>query len=401
MAYIKKWNGSSWVDTGIKKWNGSSWVDAYTYKWNGSKWIQIYPDTSVTQNFGWESGGNFRSWRQSGYETTTSTTTFKQGPYSSYTAAYGYSDLSSASIPGSGNITAVHAVNVKTTRGGAGSYNNDKTIYFWRSANAPNAVPRLLGSSFTAIAKGVGKNVGFDTTMNCNTHTLDWTNQVGGGKYLWIYTSDANHYLSLGPIFSLNMDYTYIAVAALFVDEGQAVAFNMSENDYSMEGGGQVYHKMPIYKDEVDLTLTEIMERREQGIVEDIDNTTVNYAAEIMPWFREREVFEEDGKTKFKIEAKHMRMEDEAQYSLDKENWFTLYGTNKGNDYVEATMPEDFNKYSDYIYVRILDKEKDMVMTETICNPKIYVPDMTKGIVLPGKEIDIDALLGDDNPYKE
>jgi hypothetical protein len=372
---IKKWNGSAWVNSAVKRWNGSAWVDAYTYRWNGSKWIQIYPETIVTQSFGWQTGGNFRSWRQAGYETTTSTTTCKQGPYGSYTPAYGYTDVTSASIPGSGSISSISQLLLTATRGGSGSYNADKTIFFYRSANAPTAVPTLLGSAFTATAPGVGSGtVFYNQPVSITADTLNWTNQVGGGKYLWIYTSDANHYLSLGPSFKLDLTYSYAAVSALFVDDGQAVAY-MRESDYKEENGSEkIYHKMPIYKDEVGLTLYEIMERRESGIVQDIDPTTVNYEAIVLPWFREREIFtDENNVLKFKIEAMNMNMENEAQYSLDNTEWQTLYGTNEG-DYVQTDLPSDFNKYSDNIYVRIIDKEKEMIIVEDIIKPLIYIP---------------------------
>ena len=46
--YVKRYNGSSWVDGVVKRYNGSSWVDAYTYRWDGSKWVQIYPETAIT-----------------------------------------------------------------------------------------------------------------------------------------------------------------------------------------------------------------------------------------------------------------------------------------------------------------------------------------------------------------
>ena len=45
MGYLKRWNGSQWVESGagsyFKKWNGSSWVNATVKRWSGSFWETI------------------------------------------------------------------------------------------------------------------------------------------------------------------------------------------------------------------------------------------------------------------------------------------------------------------------------------------------------------------------
>ena len=370
---VKRYNGSSWVNGAVKKYNGSSWVDAYTYRWNGSKWVQIYPETAVTQSFGWEGNNDYRSWREGGYENTSGQKSAKQGPYGSYGAAYGYLDILSSSIPGTKNIESIDYVDVKTTRMGAGEYNADKTIYFWRSADKPDSVPTLLGSSWTAPAPGVGSGVGFDTDMSINSHTLNWANQVGSGKYLWIYTSSASQYLSLGVQFKLEMGYTYAATSAAFIDAETPATILTAEDDYN-SAKNTSYHVMTIYDDEVDLSLTEIMKRREDGIVEDIKTSCVDRMHMPKPWSREYKVTEDrDGNQIALIEVFGLRTDDEVQMSLDKINWITMKQLQSKYGFYEGVLPQDFNKMYDWIYIRCIDTKADKLHFETEIEPIIIL----------------------------
>lgn len=402
-VYTKKWNGSAWVTAPFKKWNGSAWVDAYVYKWNGSSWVQIYPEPAVTVSDKVVSNGTLQTYRTTW--SSWSSGDAKQGDGSTWSGSavnYGYCAVSATSFAGSGSISSISKAQFSGTRGDAGYYANDQTIYFYRAGVAPSSTPTGLTGNFTATTGGPGKNGAITTkTISGTTNFMNWLNAVDSKPYLYIYSTAAADYLDLDAV-KITTSYNYASAAALFIDDGVAAAFNISEEDYTMNGGQKAYHKMPIYKDEVGMTLVEIMERRENGMVEDIDPTTVDYMPEILPWTREYKVFtdDEDGLTKFKVEAKNMRMCDEAQYSLDNVNWNTLYGTGEG-EYVQATMPSDFNKYSDFIYVRIIDKEKEMIMAELTVEPLIYIPDQS-GIITPGVEIDIDKLLGDDaDKYKK
>lgn len=404
-VYTKKWNGSAWVTAPFKKWNGSAWVDAYVYKWNGSSWVQIYPEPQVSVSGSTVTGSGLTTYRTT--YTGWSSGDAKQGNGTNWSGSavnYGYCGINAGSYAGSGSINSVSSASFTGTRGGAGYYNNDQTIYFYRSATVPSSgtpsSSTMLGN-FTATTGGPGSGGTMSNkTISGTSNVLNWLNKVNSAPYLYIYSTAAADYLSLTAV-KITVSYDYASAAALFVDDGVAAAFNISEEDYTMNGGQKAYHKMPIYKDEMGLTLTEIMERREQGIVTDIDPTTVNYSPTILPWTREYKVFtDEDGTTKLKVEAMNMRMEDEAQYSLDQVNWFTLYGTGEG-EYVQATMPPDFNKYSDFVYVRIIDKKKEMIMAELTVEPVIYIPDQS-GIITPGVELDIDKMLGDDaNKYKK
>jgi hypothetical protein len=372
-VYTKKWSGSAWVTAPVKRYNGSSWVDAYTYRWNGSKWIQIYPETGVTQNFGWATGGKFRSWRSNGYETTTSTTTFKQGPYNSYSAAYGYSDLTSASIPGTKNVTDIDGIEIYATRGGAGSYNEDRTIRFWRSANKPDAVPTLLGSAWTATAYGVGSGETFYSDMSITTHTLNWVNQANSGKYLWIYTSSASEYLSLGPVFKLEIDYTYVATTAAFVDDTTPATVVTAADDYNSIKNTS-YHTMTIYDDEIDMTLQEIMKRREDGIVEDIKPSCVDRLYTPKPWSRDYYVTEDrDGNKLVIVEVFSLQMDDEVQFSVDGINWTTMTQFETKFCFMEGILPPDFNKMYDWVYIRCVNLKTDELHFVLDIEPTIII----------------------------
>ena len=376
-VYTKKWNSTSsaWVTAPVKKYTSSGWVDAYTYKWNSSssKWIQIYPETAVSSNYGWQSGQNYRSWRESGYETTTSTTTFKQGPYGSYSAAYGYSDMTSASIPGTKNVASINFIDIVTTRGGAGSYNSDKTIYFWRSANAPNAVPTLLGSAWTAKAYGVGSGVGFDSSMNITTHTLNWVNQANSGKYLWIYTSDSNHYLSLGPTFKLEIDYTYTAATAAFVDETSPAMLLTAADDYNSVKNTS-YHTMTIYDEEVNMSLSEIMQRREDGIVEEIKESNVDRLYTPKPWSRDYNVTEDrEGNKLVMVEVFGMQANDVVQCSVDGVNWVQMTQFEAKFCFMYGALPPDFNTMYDWVYVRCFNAQTEELYFELDIEPTIII----------------------------
>ena len=66
-------------------------------------------------------------------------------------------------------------------------------------------------------------------------------------------------------------------------------------------------------------------------------------------------------------------MDTDVQYSLDNVSWDIMYGEGDG-EYVKATLPNDFNKYKDNVYVRIYNRKKDMVLLEDVITPVIYIP---------------------------
>lgn len=409
-VYTKRWNGSSWVTAPFKKWNGSAWVDAYVYKWTGSNWFQLYPEPIATYS-GAVSGSGLATYRSTGYVTTNKGAKQGNGNQQGWGGApanWGYLGLSCWNFSGVGAVVGVSAQQISGTVGATGYYNNDIRLHMYRGNRTPNeGAPTVTGYMYSNTG-GPGKNAAMSIKNITGGEFQNWLNNVSSYPYLYIYSNATGDYVALTAC-TIHTTYQYSVAAAMFVDDGVAVAYNIPEDEYSMQlGGGHLYHKMPIYKDEFGLTLNEIMDRREQGIVEDIDSTTVNYMPEyIKPWFKDRDVYKENDNTKFKIEIKNMGIHDEAQYSLDNTEWNVLYGNPSESspeltDYVYATMPNDFNMYSDFIHVRVVDKDNDMILNECVVEPRIYVPDMkTRGLFIPGYEINIDDMLGDDNEFKK
>jgi hypothetical protein len=369
-VYTKRWSGSAWVTAPFKKWNGSAWVDAYVWKWNGSTWVQLYPETmtTTTQTL---SSTTFATYRGGSSDYWTGNNRAKQGPWSSYGNAYGYLGVSSWNLPGCGQIYSISSGNISGGRGGAGYYNNNQTIHFYRSSAVPNTKPTDIAGEFTTTTGAPGKNgyMSGRALQNTDGDLRDWVNAINGKPYLWIYTSIGDDYLSIESSFSISLSYTYLATTALF-EEASAIPAVLSI-DGSMPKTNN-YHTMPIYLDEVNMTLDEIMKRREDGVVKEIDPSNVFTINDINPWLRERKVFEEDGITKFKIEAMNMTMTTQVQYSLDNIKWDVLYGTGEG-DYVQTDLPPDFNRYKDNIYIRIVDIEKELLITSLVVEPTILI----------------------------
>jgi hypothetical protein len=98
VGYVKRYNGSSWVDINPKRWNGSSWVDVEVYKYDGSKWVNISSQQYTTT---WEA-----TWTQTYRESGTKRTDYRseklcQGEYVSepwgiMRSLCGFGDIESA-----------------------------------------------------------------------------------------------------------------------------------------------------------------------------------------------------------------------------------------------------------------------------------------------------------------
>ena len=410
-VYTKRWNGSSWVTAPFKKWNGSQWVDAYVYKWNGSQWIQLYPEPIATAKIT-ATGSGLRTYRDT-WASWNTTKGAKQGNgnqkgWGGATANWGYLGVNCWQFSGCGSIVGVSVQQMGGTINATGYYNDDKTLHMYRGNKIEgDGNPAVTGYMYSNTG-GPGKNATMTTKNITGTEFQNFLNNANGYPYLYIYSNSTNDYTGLSACWVYS-EYQYSVAAAMFVDDGQAVAYNIPEDEYSMQlGGGHIYHKMPIYKDEYGLTLSEIMDRREQGIVEDIDPTTVDYMpGYIKPWFKERDIYKENDNAIFKIEVKNMGIHDEVQCSIDNTTWHTMYGkmdeTDPAlSDFVYMTMSQDYNMYRDFIYVRVVDKDRDAVVNECVVEPKIYLPDMnTRGLFIPGYEIDIDNMLGDNNEFKK
>lgn len=376
-VYTKKYNGSAWVTAPVKKFNGSSWVDAYVYKYNGSSWIQIYPETSVTTTqtvIG--SGlttyrGSYSSWASGDA---------KQGSganYSGSTSNWGYLGILSTSYSGCGSISAVSSSTFAGTRGDSGTYNEDQTIKFYRCSASSSSTPTTsnIAGNFTCSTGGPGKNTSFSNKAISGLSNLkDFMNQ-SSAKYLYIYSNATADYLDLTDA-QLTVSYTYLATTAAY--EVTTSMLSLSADTPSNLIGSNSLYKKVIYNNEADMTLEEVFERRENGIVLDIDEATVNGEDYIIkPWTRFYEIVkienEESEQYKARIEAFNLEMEDEVQVSLNKTDWFTMYQKDAKSNYMEADLPLEYNRVFDWVYVRIINKETEEVHCTKDIEPMFIV----------------------------
>lgn len=396
-VYTKKYNGSSWVTAPVKKWNGSAWVDAKVMKWTGSAWSQLYPETAVTtsKSISSTSFNTYRSkWDNDGVA--------KQGVYSSYAAAHGYLGINANTITGSGSISSVASATFSSTRDGSGSYNNNQTVRFHRSNVNSTAVSPVntMSGQFTSTTGGPGSGGAMNNrAITVSSETVNWMNQANSKGLLYIYSSATADYAGMKTKFTINLNnYVYTAKTLAFESE-KAIPLLMTADMYKATKNREPYHSMTVYEDEVNMTLEEIIQRRVDGIVEDIPYDSIIQAPDIKPWTRNYEVYESNtlslNKQLFvKVEVFNMGMDDEAQYSLDGEEWFTLIGKDAEDDYLYGELPSDFNKYKDFIFVRTIDKKKELIHNTLTIEPKIYIPDQSGIIIVPG-DIDLDSIVKD------
>lgn len=395
-VYTKKYNGSAWVTAPVKKWNGSAWVDAKVQKWTGSAWTQLYPETAVTTSKT-ISSTSFNTYRDSKW---LNTNTARQGVYSSYGSCMGYLGLNAANFPGSGSITSIGSATFTGVRGGAGSYNSNQTLRFHRNNGAPSSTPGTPTGQFNATTGGPGSGKTMSNrAITMSSEVVNWANQVGSKPYLYVYSTSTSDYADIQTSCSMTLNnYIYTAKTIAFESE-KAIPLLMTADMYKATKNREPYHSMTVYEDEVNMTLEEIIQRRVDGIVEDIPYDSIIQAPDIKPWTRNYEVYESntlslDKQLFVKVEIFNMGMDDEAQYSLDGEEWFTLIGEDAEDDYLYGKLPSDFNKYKDFIFVRIIDKKKELIHNTLTIEPKIYIPDQSGIIVVPG-DIDLDSIIKD------
>lgn len=317
-VYTKKYNGSAWVTAPVKKWNGSAWVDAKVMKWTGSAWSQLYPETAVTTSKTLSST-SFNTYRQSKW---LNTNTARQGVYSSYGSCMGYLGLNAANIAGSGSITSIGSATFTGVRGGAGSYNNNQTLRFHRNNGAPSSTPGTPTGQFNATTGGPGSGkTSSNRAITMSSEVTNWANQVGSKPYLYIYSTSTSDYADIQTSCSITLNnYVYTAKTIAFESE-KAIPLLMTADMYRETMNKEPYHSMTVYENEIDMTLEEIIQRRVDGIVEDIHYDSIIQAPEIKPWTRNYEVYESNtfslNKQLFvKVDVFNMDMDDEAQYSL-------------------------------------------------------------------------------------
>lgn len=373
--YVKRYNGSSWVNTTVKRYNGSSWVDAYTYRWDGSKWVQIYPETAITVSNKAVSGSGLTTYRTSYKDWKAGDA--KQGSGADWdgsVANWGYVGIQSTSYTGSGSVSSVSAASFHGTRGSAGYYSNDQTIYFYRCSASTSGTPSTsnIYGSFTCKTGGPGSGKAITTkTISGTSAVKDFLNQVNSAKYLYIYSNATGDYLDLDAA-TLTLSYVYTASSAAY--EISTSTVSLAADMPSTLAGKDSLHKMVIYNDEIDLPFEEVIRRRVDNEVEDIPASDIIEGYVPMPWTREKYVQEiDENKYMARVEVFSMGQNDEAQVSLDKYEWNTMYQKDPKTAYVEAELSSDYNRVLDWVYIRVIDRETGEVHCTTEIEPLFIV----------------------------
>lgn len=302
------------------------WQTATVYRRQGGGWNQIYPRvaTAVSNktitcgvNVGYRNGSN-RDWIFDG--------TARQGNYSSYGTYYGFCDLSGSWFEGSGRIFQLDAASFSGKRNGSGNYNNNQTVYFNRTEQHPKDNP---GNAYgyagqfksTTGAPGSGgqmTNRGLlDWSEYGRANCMDWMNCVNGKNWLHIGgTTSSADYMGMSNI-SFTASYWFNATYRLFPAVTPRFAISLfARVDVSP---GDEYHGMLIYPGEENMSLTDIVERREIMGLDDIskDNSDLYNEMRFLPsngdyFVRDDRLF---------IEFFNMYEDRALYYSYDNETW--------------------------------------------------------------------------------
>ena len=399
--YVKKYNGSAWVDGAVKKWNGSSWVDGYTYRWNGSGWVQIYPDTYVSttktvtgSSTTWSYRAQvYRNWKQEDA---------KQGNGGNYSNSggsgdsthYGFLNLSASKFTGYGKVNSVSSASYTAKRGGAGYYNNNQTIKFYRGSIVPTAAGSTsptndLSGNFTCTT---GSNVGSGGTMsNRSISGLDnfknWMNGVSNKPQLYIYSNSSSDYLSISGASTVKASYVYSSDTVMYASPSSAsYSLRPSASTFDTRttttsfGSGKVlkkvqstvdnaYHTMVIYPEEKGMTLDEIVAYRTENNLPDIssNNVLTDYVKQIIiNDFR----IDSDTNTVTVI-LDGLQDGHIPEYSIDGIN-YNFMPSSTVDTYVGDLTPE-FDKNRDYVYIRVRNEKTDSIDFEYIEEPLFLV----------------------------
>ena len=403
---VKKYNGSAWVDGAVKKYKGSSWVDAYTYKWNGSAWVQIYPDTFVSTSKTITGDSTTWTYRAKVYKNWKKEDA-KQGSGGNYSSSggsgdsthYGFLNLSSDKFTGHGDVNSVSSATYSGKRGGAGTYNKNQTIKFYRGSIVPTAAG---SSSPTSDVTGnftctTGSNVGSGGTMSnrsiANTgldNFKNWMNGVSGKKQLYIYSNSSADYLSIKGASTVKASYVYRADVITYIPSGGGAAASYSlrspSNTYSTRttttsfGSGSVlkkvqstvddaYHTMVIYPEEKNMTLDEIVAYRTENNLPDISTNDIltDYVKQIV--IKDIKI-DSDTNT---VTAVLDGLQDGhiPEYSIDGTN-YSFMPSSTVDTYVGDLTPE-FDKNRHYVYIRVRNEKTDSIDFEYIEEPLFLV----------------------------
>ena len=399
---VKKYNGSAWVNGAVKKYKGSSWVDAYTYKWNGSAWVQIYPDTFVSVSNKSVTGSSttwsyraqiYKNWKQEDA---------KQGNGGHYSNSggsgdsthYGFLNLSSDKFTGHGNVNSVSSATYSGKRGGAGKYNNNQTIKFYRGSIVPTAAG---SSSPTSDVTGnftctTGSNVGSggsisNKSISGTDNFKNWMNGVSGKKQLYIYSNSASDYLSLKGASTIKASYVYSSDTVMYASPSSAsYSLRPSASTFGTRttttsfGSGSVlkkvqstvddaYHTMVIYPEEKNMTLDEIVSYRTENNLPDISTNDIltDYVEQIV--IKDIKIDSDTHTVTTVLEG--LQDGHIPEYSIDGTNYSFMPSSTVDTYYGDLT-PE-FDKNRDYVYIRVRNEKTDSIDFEYIEEPLFLV----------------------------
>ena len=370
MAGIFSYNGSSWVKNSIKGHNGSGWTDAKVHAHNGSAWVQIYPDTvaSVTKTINVSSGMKTFRPKWGNWESGDA----KQGDGSSYSASNdntGCLNLSSSNFLGYGNITNVSASSFIGKRGGAGSYNSNQTVRFYRSnIAAGNGDPRSsLAGQFTSTTGGPGSGgIMKDRQISASQSGLkDWMNGVNGKNILYIRSNSSSEYLNIEPTFSLTAAYTYNAKMLTFTKDNDIMLLN----NIKEINNNEIYHSMLVYPEEVNMSLKEIIKNRTENNLPDIRQDSLIDLSEQKPYYLSYDISNNNVLT---IDIHNTKSYHKCEICYDGHNFKILKPDNEAEKY-KHYLTKDFNKYKDNVIIRVVNTLTDDIDMELIIEPKIFI----------------------------
>ena len=401
---VKKYNGSAWVNGAVKKYKGSSWVDAYTYKWNGSAWVQIYPDTYVSVSNKSVTGSSttwsyraqiYKNWKQEDAKQGNGGHYSNSGGYGDSTH-YGFLNLSSDKFTGHGNVNSVSSATYSGKRGGAGNYNNNQTIKFYRGSIVPTAAG---SSSPTSDVTGnftctTGSNVGSggsisNKSISGTDNFKNWMNGVNGKKQLYIYSNSASDYLSLKGASTIKASYVYRtdiitytapkASAASYSLRSPSRAYSTRTTTTSFGSGSvlkkvqstvdDAYHTMVIYPEEKDMTLDEIVAYRTENNLPDISTNDIltDYVEQIV--IKDIKIDSDTHTVTTVLEG--LQDGHIPEYSIDGTN-YNFMPSSTVDTYVGNLTPE-FDKNRDYVYIRVRNEKTDSIDFEYIEEPLFLV----------------------------
>ena len=394
---VKKYNGSAWVNGAVKKYNGSSWVDGYTYKWNGSAWVQIYPDTFVSTSKTITGSSTTWTYRAKVYKNWKQEDA-KQGSGGNYSNSggsgdsnhYGFLNLSSNKFTGHGDVNSVSSASYTAKRGGAGKYNNNQTIKFYRGNIVPTSPSSAspvdtLSGNFTCTT---GSNVGNGGTMSNRSITgLDnfknWMNGVSSKPQLYISSTASADYLSIKGASTVKASYVYIASTATYATSTASYSLRSpfsTRTTTTSFGSGSVlkkvqstvdnaYHTMVIYPEEENMTLDEIVAYRTENNLPDIstDDILTDYVKQIVI----KDIKIDNNTNTVTAVLDGLQDGHIPEYSIDGTN-YSFMPSSTVDTYVGDLTPE-FDKNRHYVYIRVRNEKTDSIDFEYIEEPLFLV----------------------------